>query len=105
MSLTLPPSIRRPPRIPEKASASPPMLAKSIRASAFFGSLASPTAVSFVLSSATKLSALENRFRRSDSPAESDDPPNYLIGRFENHELLSRGETDHRVRSGFNVLD
>ena len=105
-SLILPPSIRRPPKIPANATNKPARVTRSGRErSASFDGLPGMSSVTLLIG------GLARRFRQTalregrKLPAEGDNPPDNLIGGFEHHELLAVRQTDDGVGSDFDVLD
>src|SRR5580658_495381 len=119
-SVTLPFSSTSPPRMPVSARAKPPMVARSRRRPDSFFAESRAGAVVFAMAYSTSIAVhgivrrpaqsvhAGGRIERNtpvDSPAEFHYPPDYLFGRFQHHQLLSAGQTDHRVGSDLDQFD
>src|SRR5665213_3893002 len=99
MSVSLPPSIRRPPRMPPPASSNPPRVARSGRLDGF---LRSPLfAMQFLYLAVIRRHIVD--LQRAASPAQEGFPKlndllNHLFGGFENHEFLPGGQGHNSIR-------
>src|ERR1035438_324643 len=120
-SLTLPSSSTSPPRIPASARARPPTVARSGRRPGLLPLESGAGAVVSVCAMFDSISAgKRGRVRRDappfregraeeraaiDGPPELHHPPDYLFGSFQHHQLLPRGQTDHRIGGHLDPFD
>src|SRR5260370_20428324 len=96
MSLSLPPSISSPPRMPPSASSKPPHDARS-------GFARAAGCVDSAAMSVASARAGNRAFERF--PAEFDHLPDHFLVALQHHELLPVRHADHRVRRRIDVLD
>src|SRR5258708_35800726 len=97
-SLTLPPSITRPPRLPPTARSSPPRLARSGFPPDFFAALGAASAIDIVRNPGLSERLLDVLLSQGalagsseDGFAKPDDPLDHFLRRFEYYYLLASG--------------
>src|SRR5581483_5176139 len=98
MSVSLPPSISNPPRIPPAANTNPPSVARS-------GLLDPALAMRLHLRRFARLNLRRRKCGAHDGPPELDHLLDHFLGRFQNHKTLARRQCHHRIGRHFHVLD